>query len=938
MTTQRNIQLNINAHWQRAASGVRNFTKTVGDLNKKVIENKTVSRGFGDIRQQFEKMSGPANTGVVDKMNRSMKEGTNYTKAYGREIETFNEDLKNMSQNSTIGSRDLRRMTGDFDRFRRGVQAFQNLNVDIMRERFPAGSTMGKPGTFTGRHMAGFQYGHQGAIPGSPRFTDITGDSQIATKQEFDTLKVHMDDFGENLSEMNREAATVAKVFGDTTTSTSKFKRVMDAFEKSDLIDIVKIRKGPEKGGFGLTDQLGRIPGTPSFETEKEAEKFISVIGNMRESMDKTIRQQDEQNRRQGITFTNLLGLMIKFGIAMQIIQFPGKVSEMIKETGEDVVNLQQEVSHTRMLVPGLTRDIEPAFTEKLSDIAIEYKLGGEDPAIQAAKTAAIISSAVEIAPKSPGRIIGGKYFEPEIATVLDLTEKAIFAATTTKERPENIARSISRISAGLQVPAADFDKFIALQARTVDVGDLSSAQYAQAAGEFVGPLSAIFKDASPERMFEEMRSMMGIFATQTLTLNPDQARTGMRNIFSKIRKPSKPVREAMGFLKKATREAGFDETIDLTLGALQRKGVQQYWADIPRLLGPDSELMNKFIKSKGGQKAVTEGLESGYYDTREEAEKGIREEKYEEWMNFLFPNIRAIRALDATYIKHGETLDEVNRKLEEVTYGEVAVDSYLKEMHRRSTETAKNYEDMAKEIEAAGRRGDFDAEKITEKRGQRGREAQLNLEFSDMPKTFTNWITNPLNVMNPAIWNVTPYSFGRDVKQVGRALKHGVPAFGEGGLYEFFKAPPRGLAGSSEQDFYDWFQLVRNETGLFDMQPAPRVSTYNANTQRILDVFSQIDYSKFPSANFIPSTPDFAGSYEPGSAAPIPASSLVPGNNVTGNTFEINVTLQGANATNEEDGQSIGEIIVDWIDGILNDESYNDATLSVLHRTVEEE
>ena len=143
---------------------------------------------------------------------------------------------------------------------------------------------------------------------------------------------------------------------------------------------------------------------------------------------------------------------------------------------------------------------MKPVFTKKLSDIAIQYKLGGEDPAIQAAKTAAIISSAVEIAPKSPGRYIEGKYFEEEIATVLDLTEKAIFAATTTQERPESIARSISRISAGLGIPAADFDKFIALQARTVDVGDLSSAQYAQAAGEFVGPLSAIFKDASPER------------------------------------------------------------------------------------------------------------------------------------------------------------------------------------------------------------------------------------------------------------------------------------------------------------------------------------------------------------------------------------------------------------------------------------------------------
>ena len=65
---------------------------------------------------------------------------------------------------------------------------------------------------------------------------------------------------------------------------------------------------------------------------------------------------------------------------------------------------------------------------------------------------------------------------------------------------------------------------------------------------------------------------------------------------------------------------------------------------------------------------------------------KVLEEEKYEEWMNFLFPNIRAIRALDATYIKHGETLDKINRKLEEVTSSEIAVDNYLKEMHERST------------------------------------------------------------------------------------------------------------------------------------------------------------------------------------------------------------------------------------------------------------
>ena len=136
--------------------------------------------------------------------------------------------------------------------------------------------------------------------------------------------------------------------------------------KKSDLINIAKIRKGPDKGAFGLTDQLGRIPGTPSFETEKEAEKFVSVIGNMRESMDKTVRQQDEQNRRQGITFTNLLGLMIKFGIAMQIIQFPGKVVQMVKDTEEDVVNLQQEVSRTKMLVPGLTKDIETSIYKEI--------------------------------------------------------------------------------------------------------------------------------------------------------------------------------------------------------------------------------------------------------------------------------------------------------------------------------------------------------------------------------------------------------------------------------------------------------------------------------------------------------------------------------------------------------------------------------------------
>ena len=93
---------------------------------------------------------------------------------------------------------------------------------------------------------------------------------------------------------------------------------------------------------------------------------------------------------------------------------------------------------------------------------------------------------------------------------------------------------------------------------------------------------------------------------------------------------------------------------------------------------------------------------------------------------------------------------------------------------------------------------------------------------------------------------SITPYSYDRDVKQVGRALKHGVPAFGEGGLYEWFQAPPKGLVGSGEQDFYNWVKLVREETGLFDRSPAHGTSTYNPNIQRILDVYSQIDSSKF--------------------------------------------------------------------------------------------
>ena len=122
-------------------------------------------------------------------------------------------------------------------------------------------------------------------------------------EHQFSQLSSQMNEFGDNLGGLSKEALDISKVFGDTTLTTSKFKEVLDAFAQPNLINVEKMTKGPNAGMYGLKTATGApIPGTPAFETLEEGNRFVSVVGNMRESMEKTIKTQESVNRRQGIS------------------------------------------------------------------------------------------------------------------------------------------------------------------------------------------------------------------------------------------------------------------------------------------------------------------------------------------------------------------------------------------------------------------------------------------------------------------------------------------------------------------------------------------------------------------------------------------------------------------------------------------------------------
>ena len=662
---QKKVEYVLTTSHQAAVRGFRKVRDSISQTNQKIREMQILGRGVENVNKQVNKLANinerilGATRGSnyhknLANLNKQAAKGAEEFKGYGKEVGIFNKEIKDMSSLSKISSRDVRKMTSDFNRFVSGVRAFENFDPKFIQEHAASGR-------FTGRNWAAFRHTGDSSsdIPMSPRLmaTAPAVGSENATFQ-FSKLSSQMDYFAENLSNMNKEAADVAKVFGDTTLVTSKFKDVLAAFAKPNLIDIEKMSKGPMAGKYGLRGSTGEmIPGTPGFDTEQEAQRFVSVVGNMRESMEKTTRSQETQQRRQGITFTNLLGLMIKFGVAMQLIEAPGKAIAEYNRMVDQAIDFEHEIAKGSTLIKELRDDPEKrkVVGMQVAEIAALNRVIGENAVANQAVLVTELASSLENIPPSPAKVVQGVEMGPEIATALNLLDAVTkLSIASLAEDPRDVLKAYTRLQAAYGVPVEKMAPYERQFIATIDFGDINARQLADIQGELVGLISSTYGTKDKDLLEEMHKQWLAVIATGTITLPPEIVATGVRNVFKTAFKPPVSLQEDLIKLRDKSAANPNMETIDLT-GASFLKGPEHHFANIEKNLGIQGVLTTRALEASEGQKQLV--LARDYWGDPDVAELMVRRNIAAENLGIMNPNVRGKKLIQGVGIDEGERM-----------------------------------------------------------------------------------------------------------------------------------------------------------------------------------------------------------------------------------------------------------------------------------------
>ena len=955
---QKKIEMVVTAAPDQAVSGFEKIRRKIEQTNQKIREMNILSRGPRDLTATIGKVGEAqkrmvtipkydANKGL-SKLNKDVSDGTKNLSHYNKEVDTFNKGVKDMSTLSNIGSREVRKITNEFNRFTAGARAFEQFKPRLEFGR-------GERGWLTGERWFGFQHRESGGvIPRSPKFMLPQNDNltRQMVEEDFIKLSLHMEQFGKNLEGMNKEALDVSRVFGDTTLVTSRFKDVLDAFVKPDMINIEKMSKGPFAGMYQLKGAGGRaIPGTPEFDTEEEAQRFVTVVGNMREGMEKTTKQQEQMNRRQGISFGNLLALMVKFGIAMQMIEFPGKVLEEYNRILSKGENIQHSIAQTSTLVAEMMGDKpqQEAYRRALTDIAINRKVQGEDPTFILAELGKVLASDIETVPRMAAQKISGYEFGPEVSTLLnliDITSKLAPAALT--ESPLTLAPSVSKISGGFKVPLDKMDPYLNTLLTTIDIGAVTAEQLNAFVGEAVGFVSTIWGHEDPETIYKRFNEVMANYATMTTTISPEYAATAFRNIFGTIIKPPAALRKDILGLRDVTAARPDMDTIDLTVGGLVSGGFENWMQTYISAVGPEGILTDLYLKSPKGKKDLALALTESGGDAAT-AERIVRQTQSTTYAGYIMPGLRGFRGLQTLLIGAGEKHERLAFGYEGPG-GEEVIGFYraseqdqVDKKFLAATDTIQSTQAMRGALKESIELDFINLEK------KQIREEHISRRETDIRNMDRGWrknVTTFFHRLNPFSYSQIPlpYEPSSDVNAFIRMLGTGATpeeiVAPEGVWRQEYKTglPPGLTPGGNIVGNY--MKFISDYMG---QHPSSKIAL--TDKLRFLEDYEK-GYVQSLTSNkldLLLADPYANMSANPGLSSPTgrelgELSSAVhtinTGDHISVGDIHVNVTMEGGGGT-EEDGDAIANRVVEAMVGIFDLESYANSPLTTLHRNV---
>ena len=350
---------------------------------------------------------------------------------------------------------------------------------------------------------------------------------------------------------------------------------------------------------------------------------------------------------------------MVKFGIAMQIIELPGKVFQEYNRILDQAIDFEHEIAKSATLIKGIGSDklAREAFGIEVAEIAARTRVTDDQAALATSKVVTEIASALETIPLSKPRMVQGRMLGAEAVTALDIVELGSLTATAALEQdnPLPMVEALTKIASAYQLPADQLRAYSEQMIATVDIGNVKGAQVSRFQGELAGFVSTMWGTEDKDRLQEMNQKLLGMYAVSTITQPPEEAATGWRNIFKSVIDRPKEIRSDIMALRDYTAKTPGLETIDLTTGAF-RADPEKYMKNMARQLGPNSQMVDVWMKSKAGQKELefyTKDL-----GDRAAAEELVRGAKSSELLGALWPNVRGLRTVLALSADEGERMN----------------------------------------------------------------------------------------------------------------------------------------------------------------------------------------------------------------------------------------------------------------------------------------
>ena len=342
-------------------------------------------------------------------------------------------------------------------------------------------------------------------------------------------------------------------------------------------------------------------------------------------------------NRRQGVSFGQLLGLMIKFGIAMEIIMLPGRIVGAFKGMIDAGIEWEKGLANINALLRVNKSEITDLGRE-LNRTAVEFGVSGDILAAGYEAASSLTQTLIDDAHNLEGI---QQSIQGEARATIGLTRLAAKAATAGATDIDIAMEALVRTSSGFGLNWAEIQQSVDIMFKTVDRGVLSFADLAQHVGELVAGISMMWGRDST-RSLKEFADVSAGLATMTRTLAPAEAFTSMRNLMRDLGRQS----AGGGKLISRLKELGANLTLDDYIAT----GFSGTIQELSRTLMPYGTIIDQIVDKHGAFASATE-------------EANFRQARSTEILQKLFPNIRTFRGLQSLLINGGR---EFNTNLEE--------------------------------------------------------------------------------------------------------------------------------------------------------------------------------------------------------------------------------------------------------------------------------